>query len=169
MSTYQRSATRSPGLRFLLAGAPGSGVEPLRAALVRKLESEGWADTAEVDDLTPQLLDPRDAGWTAAPPHVVLLLGLDALPYSERRAAVSADTRLREALQRMGWAYGVVYGRSDEQRLSAAWQLVRAALPQAQDAKRPPGDDLATRLRPCCPECLVPECEHRLFGFLKDR
>ena len=169
MSRFSRSTTRSPGLRFSLAGAPGTSADVLSAALAQRLAREGFVDVT-VGDITARLLDPADAAPPATLPDAMLLLGLDALPISERAAAMPIDTRLRAAIEQAGWPYSVVYGRSGEQRLNAAWSLLRAVLPRLPgDAPPAPTGDGAARLRACCPECLVPECEHRLFGFLKQR
>ena len=143
-----------------LAGAPGTGLQDLQAGLAARLA--GSAPAARVFDLTPWLL--REAAMPPPPDACCLLMGLDAVPPADRAAAEVVDARLRQALRAAALPYGVVYGRGEE-RIDAAWRLLRNRQPTVEPQPEAAGNPPATRLRPCCPECLVPECEHRLFRF----
>ncbi|TCP09619.1 hypothetical protein [Caldimonas thermodepolymerans] len=142
------------GFTLAVAGATGADVQALCAGLRERLApGTAW----QVLDVTEALLEGAAAALPA--PARCLLAGLDVLPPAQRPAAEALDQRLREALQRTGWSYGVVYGRTPAERLEAACRLL------APPSRRPGTSSESTpRLRPwCCPECLVPECEHRLF------
>lgn len=100
--------------------------------------------------------------------HLTLVTGLD-LPWTPDgiqrdgpHVREPVDARLRSRLQAAGVAYSVVYGQGRD-RVDAAWRAVLAALPQRDvslEASASPS------LQPWCRECLVPECEHRLFRRL---
>lgn len=147
-------------VRVSLAGAPGTGVEALRRALLHRSAEANVI--LELDDVTQGLLAGIRPPVSVGHPPCCLLMGLDALPPGERRQADGVDLRLRQALGACGWSYAVVYG-AGEQRVEAAWRLLQ---PSVGRAPAPVADEsVRARLRPCCPECLVPECEHRLFRF----
>lgn len=89
---------------------------------------------------------------------LTLLTGLD-LPWSgdnlQEQRRLQTDARLREALQKAGIAFGVVYG-SGPQRL-------RHALRQFVQQDTPPA-----RWTGVCEKCADPDCEFRLFTALRD-
>ena len=145
-----------------LAGATGTGVQHLRAGLSARLADAGTP--ARLIDVTPWLL--RRAGSRApqADSLCCLLTGLDAAPEADRRAAETVDGQLRLALTALAWPYSVVYGRGEE-RVEAAWRLLQPRLLAGVSGLATAPSPAPPRLRPCCPECLVPECEHRLFRF----
>jgi hypothetical protein len=147
-----------------LAGAPGTGVQALWAGLSVRLAEAGTP--ARLIDVTPWLLGHPGSRGPEADSLCCLLTGLDAAAQADRGAAEAIDGQLRLTLAAMAWPYSVVYGRGEE-RVDAAWRLLQPKL-LAGVPRLATGPGLAAqRLRPCCPECLVPECEHRLFRFAR--
>jgi hypothetical protein len=71
------------------------------------------------------------------------------------------DALVREALQKAGIAYRVVYGRGEE-RTRNALAPVLALLGES----RPEGSE-RVRWTWSCEKCSDPECEHRLFTALR--
>lgn len=117
--------------------------------------------------------------------HLTLLMGLD-LPWQADglqrdgpHVREPVDLRVRRELAALARPYAVIYGRGPL-RADNAWRAMQAHL--AGWAGRPPGDPptlvsategAATardngdaRWQAWCRECLVPECEHRLFRAL---
>ena len=159
-----------------ILGASRSGKTWLATALaqhfqaqVRHAEDAPLVDVV-IADATP-LMTAIDSGtvWDArsiselALTHqrsydLTLLTGLD-LPWSgDSREALhrqQTDTRLREALQEAGIAFGVVYG-SGPQRLRNALRLIS------------PQDTPPTRWTGACEKCSDPDCEFRLFTALRN-
>ncbi|MCM5680263.1 hypothetical protein M8A51_12055 [Schlegelella sp. S2-27] len=145
-----------------LAGAPGTGVEFLQAGLAARLADAGTP--ARLVDITPWLLGHADSRAPEADRLCCLLAGVDAATGVDRRAAETIDAQLRLALGAASWPYSVVYGRV-EQRVDTAWRLLQPRLFASVSRLATVADTVPQRLRPCCLECLVPECEHRLFRF----
>ena len=117
-----------------------------------------------------------DMAFAAQPaPQLVLLMGLD-LPWQAdglqrdgHAAQLGVDRLLRDALQRHGMVFQVIYGQG-AQRHSNAWQAITAAFAAHQrldagNAKAPP--DTALNFHAWgCEDCSDPDCERRLFKGL---
>ncbi|HWP20689.1 MAG TPA: ATP-binding protein [Burkholderiaceae bacterium] len=114
----------------------------------------------------PSLLAAARAAHARA--RFTLLMGLD-LPWQADglqrdgpHVREPVDGLVRRELARLGLPYAVVYG-AGHARVTNALRALRPHLPSLD------GADLQTeaspRLRAWCAECLVPECEHRLFGL----
>lgn len=120
--------------------------------------------------------------------HLTLLMGLD-LPWQADglqrdgpHVREPVDLRVRRELAALARPYGVIYGHGPA-RADNAWRAVQAHLPglagrpfpaASAPAPRPEGADPrggrdAARWQAWCRECLVPECEHRLFRGLAAR
>ncbi|MGV0960018.1 MAG: AAA family ATPase [Limnohabitans sp.] len=109
--------------------------------------------------------------------ELTLITGLDwpwsahAQPSEEPHARSTVDRLLRQALQRHGIAYRVVYGQG-QRRLNNA--LLAMGLAGEDEAARQMREDAQFAINQGrtvwqCNECSDPECEHRLFTGLLAR
>lgn len=167
----------SPFPRVLILGAPGTGVQPLHAAL---LAHPDFPDSVQI--LCGEEASAHDVGLprllASAPGALALLMGLDLpFPAGDRAQQEAADARLRAALTQSGVAFRVVYGqgaRRTDHALSAIKSIATTAC--SESARGPSGfkteenPGRTGRLRAWnCEKCSDPECEHRLFTALTNR
>lgn len=129
-------------MKLAIVGAPGSGKSWLSRELAQHLPELVVVDDAPLASI-------HSGGFDR-----VLLMGLD-LPDAATPLQREADARLREALDRSGLSYAVVYGQG-AQRLQAALRLIS------------PQDGPAPRWRGVCEKCADPDCEFQLFTGLRN-
>jgi hypothetical protein len=129
-------------MKIAVVGAPATGKTALASALASHLNTLQVSDAPSPDAL--------QTGRYAR----VLLMGLDLPGITPAQQAT--DAALRAQLAAMGMAFGVVYGRSERERLRAALRLIE------------PQDGPAPRWTGVCEKCADPDCEFRLFTALKN-